>query len=213
MEKALGKVVKGTFIKKEKISQKTSFFNRNPRKKTVLRLSKIKYDEKIVQIKRVTKVVKGGKKMTFRAVVIIGDNKKKVGIGIGRAEDVNLAIEKAVLNGKKNLITVPLTFKYSVPHVINARYGACKIMLRPASQGTGVIAGGSIRTVLELGGIKNILAKQFGSNSILNNAKATILALTTLNEKVELGKFQSLKKQLFYDKIMKRSKNVRISNK
>jgi small subunit ribosomal protein S5 len=85
-------------------------------------------------------------------------------------------------------------------------------MLRPASQGTGVIAGGSVRTVLELAGIKNILAKQFGSNNILNNAKATILALTTLNEKVELGKYQSVRKQLFYDKIMRKYKNVRISN-
>jgi len=177
------------------------------RKKGPLRLSKIKYEEKIVQIKRVTKVVKGGKKMTFRAVVIIGDNKRKVGVGIGRAEDVNLAIDKAVLNGKKNLINIPLTLKFSIPHVVNADYGACSLMLRPASLGTGVIAGGSIRTVLELGGIKNILAKQFGASNILNNAKATILALTSLNEKVELGMYQSTRKQLFYDKIMKKYKN------
>jgi small subunit ribosomal protein S5 len=177
------------------------------RKKGPLRLSKVKYEEKIVQIKRVTKVVKGGKKMTFRAVVIIGDNKRKVGVGIGRAEDVNLAIDKAVLNGKKNLINIPLTLKFSIPHVVNADYGACSLMLRPASLGTGVIAGGSIRTVLELGGIKNILAKQFGASNILNNAKATILALTSLNEKVELGMYQSTRKQLFYDKIMKKYKN------
>jgi small subunit ribosomal protein S5 len=84
-------------------------------------------------------------------------------------------------------------------------------MLRPASQGTGVIAGGSVRTVLELAGIKNILAKQFGSNNILNNAKTTILALTLLNEKVELGKSQTVRKQVFYDKIMKKYKNVQIS--
>jgi len=182
------------------------------RKKSIIRLSKIKYDEKIVQIKRVTKVVKGGKKMTFRAVVIIGDSKQKVGVGIGRAEDVNLAIDKAVLNGKKNLINVPLTLRYSIPHVVNASYGACSLMLRPASLGTGVIAGGSIRTVLELAGIRNILAKQFGASNILNNAKATILALTTLNEKVELGKYQSTRKQVFYDKIMKKYKNVGIAN-
>lgn len=186
--------------------------NRGSRRKINLRLSKIKYEEKIVQVKRVTKVVKGGKKMTFRAVVIIGDNKRKVGVGIGRAEDVNLAIDKAILNGKKNLITVPLTINYSVPHIVKSSYGACSIMLRPASQGTGVIAGGSIRTVLELAGIKNILAKQFGSNNILNNAKTTILALTKLNEKVELGKFQSRRKQLIYEKIMRKYKNVRISN-
>jgi small subunit ribosomal protein S5 len=179
------------------------------KKKGPIRLSKIKYEEKIVQIKRVTKVVKGGKKMTFRAVVIIGDNKRKVGVGIGRAEDVNLAIDKAILNGKKNLINIPLTLKYSIPHVVKTTYGACSLMLRPASLGTGVIAGGSIRTVLELGGIKNILAKQFGASNILNNAKATILALTSLNEKVELGTYQSTRKQLFYDKIMRKYKNVR----
>jgi len=177
-------------------------------KKFPIRLSKIKYEEKIVQIKRVTKVVKGGKKMTFRAVVIIGDTKQKVGVGIGRAEDVNLAIEKAILNGKKNLINVPITFKYSVPHVIKASFGACKIMLRPAALGSGVIAGGSVRTVLELAGLRNIIAKQFGSNNILNNAKATILALTNLNTKVELGKYQSITRNNFYEKIMKKYKNV-----
>jgi len=184
---------------------------RTSKKKTIIKLSKIKYEEKVIQIKRVTKVVKGGKKLTFRAVVIVGDNKRKVGVGIGRADDINIAISKATLHGKKNLINVPLTLKYSVPHVIKASYGACSIMLRPASQGTGVIAGGSVRTVLELAGIKNILAKQFGSSNILNNAKATIIALNLLNEKVELGQYQSMRKQLFYDKIMKRYKNVRIS--
>jgi small subunit ribosomal protein S5 len=174
--------------------------------KAITRLSKIKYEEKIVQIKRVTKVVKGGKKMTFRAIVIIGDTKRKVGVGIGRADDVNLAIEKAVLNGKKNLINVPLTKNDSVPHVIKSTYGACEIMLRPASLGTGVIAGGSVRTVLELAGIKNILAKQFGSSNILNNAKATIAALTSLNEKIELGISQCKRKSLFYLHIMKKYK-------
>ena len=182
------------------------------KRKPVVRLSKIKYEEKIVQIKRVTKVVKGGKKMTFRAVVIIGDNKRKGGVGIGRADDINLVIDKAILNGKKNLINVPLTLKDSIPHVVKSSYGACNLMLRPAQVGTGVIAGGSVRTVLELAGIKNIVAKQFGASNILNNAKATIFALTDLNEKVELGKYQSTRKQLFYDKVMKKYKNVRITS-
>lgn len=176
------------------------------RKLNTLRLSKIKYEEKIVQIKRVTKVVKGGKKMTFRAIVIIGDNIKKVGVGVGRADDVNLAIDKAVLNGKKNLITVPLTYKHSIPHVVLSSFGACDIMLRPAAEGSGIIAGGSIKTVLELAGFKNILAKQFGSKNILNNAKATIIALNKLNTQVELGKFQSLRMQAFYEKIMKKDR-------
>jgi small subunit ribosomal protein S5 len=177
-----------------------------------IKLSKIKYEEKVVQVKRVTKVVKGGKKMTFRAVVIIGDNKRKVGVGIGRAEDVNLAIDKAILHAKKKLIFVPLTIFSSVPHVIEASYGASKVRLRPASLGTGVIAGGSVRTVLELAGINNILAKQLGCNNILNNAKVTILALIKLNEKIELGKTQCLRKKIFYEKIMKKYSNVTTKN-
>jgi len=197
---------------KGKAAKKESFSSKSPRKKTITRLSKLKYEEKIVQIKHVTKVTTGGKKMTFRAIVIIGDNKRKVGVGIGRAEDVNLAIDKAILNGKKNLISVPLTILSSIPHVIESSYGACQIMLRPASLGTGVIAGGSVKAVLELAGIKNILAKQFGSSNILNNAKATIRALVKLNEKIELGKTQSSRKSSFYDKVMKKYNNVKFNN-
>jgi len=205
-------------ITKEKTSKPVStgkrekFSPKSNRRKQPVRLSKLNYEEKIVQVKRVTKVTTGGKKMTFRAIVIIGDNKRKVGVGIGRAEDINLAIDKAVLNGKKNLITIPLTINYSVPHVMNASYGACKIMIRPATLGTGVIAGGPVKTVLELGGLRNVLAKQFGSNNILNNAKATIRALIFLNEKIELGKTQSNRKSVFYDKIMKKYKDVEISS-
>ena len=208
MENVSQKIIKDT-KKIKKID--TTKNNISSTKNKNLNLSKIKYEEKVVQVKRVTKVVKGGKKMTFRAVVVIGDNKRKVGVGIGRAEDVNLAIEKAILNGKKNLITVPLTISSSVPHVVKAAYGASSIMLRPASSGTGVIAGGSVRTVLELAGINNILAKQYGSSNILNNAKVTILALTQLNEKIELGKFQCLRKRVFYDKVMKKYPNVTIN--
>ncbi len=186
--------------------------SKNLRKKINVRLSKLKFEEKIVEVKRVTKVVKGGKKLTFRVVVIIGDKKNRVGVGVGRAEDVNLAIDKAILSGKKNLVSIPLTRSYSIPHVIYCSNGSTSIMMRPAGQGTGVIAGGSIRTVLELGGVKNILAKQIGSSNILNNAKTTILALKLLNDKIELSKYQSVRQQSFYEKIMKKYKNVRISN-
>lgn len=195
-----------TSISSGKDLKKSKKFSKS-RKTRKIRLSKIKYNEKIVQIKRVTKVVKGGKKLTFRATVIIGDTKGKVGVGVGRGDDVNLAIDKAVLSGKKSLITVPLTLKYSLPLVVNSSYGACSIMLRPAAQGTGVIAGGSVRTVLELAGVKNVLAKQYGSKNILNNAKATILALSLLTEKVELAKYQSQRKRKLYEKIMKKYKN------
>ena len=181
------------------------------KKKQPPKLSKLKYNERIVQVKRVTKVVKGGKKMTFRAVVIIGDTRQKVGVGVGRADDVNLAIDKAILNAKKNLIVLPLTTNSSIPHVVQVKYGSCSVMLRPAAEGTGVIAGGAMRTVLELGGARNILGKQLGSDNILNNAKATILALTTLNEKIELGKYQSIRRQAFYYKVMKKYKNAQFS--
>lgn len=175
----------------------------DPKKGQLLKLSRIKYDEKVVQIKRVTKVVKGGKKMTFRAIVIVGDCINKVGVGLGRAEDVNLAIDKAALNGKKNLITVPLTLENSIPHVVYNKYSSSSIMLRPAVEGSGVIAGGSVKTVLELGGFKNIISKQFGGKNVLNNAKATIYALKKLNEKVELGKFKSSYFRNFYRMRMK----------
>jgi small subunit ribosomal protein S5 len=210
MEEQETKENKSMFFTKETILEKAT--TRKIKKKTTVRLSKLKFEEKIVQIKRVTKVVKGGKKLTFRAVVIIGDTKRKVGVGVGRADDINLAIDKAVINGKKNLINIPLTINYSIPHVIHAKYGACNLMLRPSSLGTGVIAGGSVRTVLELAGVQNVLAKQFGSSNILNNAKATILALNLLSEKVDLGKYQSIRKQIFYEKIMRKYKNVKISN-
>jgi small subunit ribosomal protein S5 len=209
MEKPTGDENKNTNINSP-IFENGKNLSKREKKNIPLKLSKIKYEEKVIQVKRVTKVVKGGKKLTFRAIVIIGDNKRKVGVGIGRADDVNMAISKAILHGKKNLINVPLTLVSSIPHVMKASYGACSIMLRPASEGTGVIAGGSVRTVLELAGIKNILAKQFGSSNILNNAKATILALTLLNQKVELGKYQSTSKQVFYNKVMKRYQNATI---
>ena len=147
------------------------------------KISSIEYQKKIIQIKRVTKVVKGGKIMTFRVIVIIGDNINNVGIGIGRADDIVLAIEKAIINGTKNLITIPITSKLSIPYVIKQSFGACHILLKPARQGTGIKAGGAVRTILELGGIQNIITKQYGSNNILNNAKATIIALNLLTKK------------------------------
>ncbi len=163
----------------------------------------IKYKEKILQIKRVTKVTKGGKKLSFRAIVIVGDEKHKVGIGVGKALDVSIAIEKAILNAKKNLIQVPLTKSLSIPSLTSGQLGAARIRLRPTAIGTGVIAGGSVRTVLELGGVKNVLGKQLGSKNLLNNAKATIKALLHLQEKTEIGKIQSDRKFLFYKKLIK----------
>jgi small subunit ribosomal protein S5 len=142
--------------------------------------AKSEWSERVVSIQRVTKVVKGGKKMSFRAVIVVGNEQGKVGVGVGKAGDVITAVRKGVTDGKKNIISIPLTSSYSIPHPTNGRFGAAKLILRPSAPGSGVIAGSSIRTVLELAGIKNILSKQLGSNNLLNNARATINGLHSL---------------------------------
>jgi small subunit ribosomal protein S5 len=140
--------------------------------------SKSEWLERVVAIERVTKVVKGGKKMSFRAIIVVGNEQGKV--GVGKAGDVITAVRKGVTDGKKHIITVPLTSSNSIPHPTSGRFGAAKLILRPSAPGSGVIAGSSIRTVLELAGIQNILSKQLGSNNLLNNARATIDGLSTL---------------------------------
>jgi small subunit ribosomal protein S5 len=172
-----------------------------------------KFAEKIIKIRRVTKAVTGGKKLTYQALVIVGDKRRRVGIGIGRAGDVSKAIEKATAQGKKHMVFLPLTKRSSIPYVIKSKFGACKILLRPASEGTGIIAGGTLRTVLELGGVKNIVAKQFGSSNNLNNAKATISALIMLKRRIKVAKFLSIQKAQLYNKIMKSTKNEHITGK
>lgn len=137
------------------------------------------WTERVVQIRRVTKVVKGGKKLSFRAIVVAGDSKGQVGVGCGKSGEVIGAIQKAVVDARKNSITVPI-FKTTIPHIITGRSGAGSVILKPASMGTGVIAGGSVRAVLELAGIENILSKSLGSKSPLNAARATMNALTSL---------------------------------
>ena len=136
--------------------------------------------KRVVSIDRVTKVVKGGKKMSFRAIVISGNGRGKVGVGVGKAGDVSTAVRNAERDSQKHIITVPITSSDSIPHPIKSRFGAAKLVLYPSSPGSGVIAGSSIRTVLELAGFKNILSKQLGSNNQLNNARATILGLSKL---------------------------------
>jgi small subunit ribosomal protein S5 len=140
----------------------------------------ITYQERVIQIRRVSKVVKGGKKLSFRAIVVIGNEKGEVGVGVGKASDVIGAVRKGVADGKKHLITIPLTKSNTIPHPIVGGGGGANVMMRPAAPGTGVIAGGAVRTVLELAGVKNILAKQLGSGNPLNNARAAVNALKTL---------------------------------
>ena len=149
------------------------------------------WTENVVQISRVTKVVKGGKKLSFRAIVIVGNKKGQVGVGCAKASEVIIAIQKAIADGRKNVITVPI-FKTTIPHPVQAKSGAGCVMLRPASQGTGIIAGGAVRSVLELAGIENILAKSLGSKAPLNAANATLKALKSLSTFGDMAKKRGL---------------------
>jgi len=142
--------------------------------------------ERLIKISRVTKVTKGGKKLSFRAVVVIGDENGQVGVGVGKAEDVVNAFKKAKTDGRKNLITIPITKSLSIPHRVIGDQGACKIIMRPSIEGSGVIAGGAVRTVLEVAGIKNVIAKQLGSDNLLNNARAAIVGLQSLTTKSQV---------------------------
>lgn len=145
------------------------------------------WQERVVQIRRVTKVVKGGKKLSFRAIVVVGNERGQVGVGVGKASDVIGAVKKGVVDGKKHLVEVPLTRANSIPHPATGAGGGAKVMMRPAAPGTGVIAGGAVRTVLELAGVKNVLAKQLGSDNPLNNARAAVSALGALRTFAEVA--------------------------
>ena len=151
-------------------------------------------NDKLVYINRVAKVVKGGKRLSFSALVVTGDGTGHVGIGVGKANEVPAAINKAGALAKKSLIKVPLAGT-TIPHGMMVKYGAAKVLLKPAAPGTGVIAGSSVRAVLEAAGVKDILTKSLGSSNRLNVAKATIFALSKLREpKVELAKRKQYQK-------------------
>jgi small subunit ribosomal protein S5 len=144
------------------------------------RVNKKGIDHKVVEIRRVCKVGKGGKTLSFRALVVVGNQNGTVGIGIGKASQVLNAIKKGQYRAIQNRIRIPMTQTKTIPHKSEACYGASRVVLRPAAPGSGVIAGGAIRAVLELAGIKNILAKQLRSKNKINNAKATVLSLKNL---------------------------------
>lgn len=136
--------------------------------------------EQVIAIDRVARVVKGGRRFRFRALVAVGDGKKKVGVGVSKAGDVQSAITKAIAVAKKQMVDVPVNQQGTIPHEVTVKHGGAQVMLKPAAPGTGVIAGGVVRSILDVTGIENVLSKTIGSNSKLNNAYATIKAFESL---------------------------------
>jgi len=168
--------------------------NTDSRKNKLGRKNKRKprFVERLIKVSRVSKVTKGGKKLSFRAIVVIGNEKGQVGVGVAKADDVVNAFKKAKADGHKNLIVLPITKSLTIPHNVEGQFGACKVIMRPSIEGSGVIAGGAVRIVLEVAGVKNVIAKQLGSNNLLNNARAAICALENLTTKSEVAKIRDL---------------------
>ncbi len=144
------------------------------------------FDQKVVEVKRVTRVVAGGKRMRFRALVVIGDHKGKVGMGLKKGSDVAESVNKAINQAKKNMVTLPLVNE-TIPHEVNVKYKASALILKPAKLGSGVIAGGAVRSVMELAGVKNVVSKMIGSNNKVNNVKAVFAAFKSMKSKEQLS--------------------------
>lgn len=150
-----------------------------PENKAKVDTSELELTEKLVALNRVTKVVKGGKRLHFRALVVVGDGKGHVGAGIGKAREVPEAVRKAGAAARKELMKIAMAGT-TIPHEIRAKYGASEILLKPAAPGTGVIAGGGVRAVLEVAGVKDVLSKSLGCSNPINTVRATIMALANL---------------------------------
>lgn len=154
--------------------------------------------DKLVYLGRVTKVTKGGRTFTFSAVVVVGDHNGTIGYGLGKAREVSDAITKAVQDAKKNLVKVPV-HKGTIPHETHGKYGAGKVFLKPASEGTGVIAGGAMRAVLDMAGVHNVLAKSNGSSNPHNVVKATFDALTRLRSPQEIARVRGISMEKLFN--------------
>jgi len=150
-----------------------------PRRRNKRPEEKSEFDQKLVDLARVTRVTRGGKRLSFRACIVLGDGKGRVGYGVAKGKDVQIAITKAVTQAKKKLINIKI-INGAIPYAIKTKFKAAKIMFRPGKQGRGIIAGGVVRTVLELAGYKNVVAKIYGSKNKINNVKATYQMLKDL---------------------------------
>lgn len=160
---------------------------RKPRRKREPKL----FEERVVHINRIAKVVKGGRRFRFSALVVIGDKKGKVGFGTGKAQEVPDAIKKAIEDAKRNMVKVPM-YNSTIPHEVIGHFGAGKVLLKPAVAGTGVIAGGPVRAVLELAGVEDILSKSLGSNTPINIVRATFDAIDTLRTAEQVARTRGL---------------------
>tara|TARA_B100000900_G_scaffold291136_1_gene249966 strand:+ start:1359 stop:1883 length:525 start_codon:yes stop_codon:yes gene_type:complete len=157
------------------------------RRKQSVPAANLNLEEKLVHVNRVSKVVKGGRRFSFNAIVVVGDRNGVVGHGLGKANEVSDAIQKGFDNAKKNLIRIPLTKSGSIYHPVVGKAGAGKVLLRPASEGTGVIAGGAVKNLLDVAGVNNILSKSQGSSNPHNMVKAAFQALKELTDPVEVA--------------------------
>jgi small subunit ribosomal protein S5 len=149
------------------------------------------FEERVVAINRVTKVVKGGRRFRFAAIVVVGDKNGRVGFGTGKAQEVPDAIKKAIEDAKNSMLTIPIV-NDTIPHLIIGKYGAGQVLLKPASEGTGIIAGGSVRAVFELAGVHNILSKSIGTSTPINMLRATFAGLKDLRTKEQVAKMRGV---------------------
>lgn len=166
--------------------------NRKPRKYNKPEVKE--FEERVVQINRISKTVKGGRKMRFSAIVVVGDKKGRVGYGLGKANEVPDAIRKASEAAKKNVVRIPLVDGYrTIPHAVVGTYGASEVVLRPAAEGTGIVAGGVVRAVLELAGATDVITKCVGSRTPINQVHATMAGLTSLKTVNSVAKLRGIK--------------------
>ena len=181
------------FQQQENSDQKQPF-KKKPFKRKRKEREKREYDQKVIDIARVTRVVKGGKRFSFRTVVVIGNKKGKVGVGVSRGKDMKISTEKSYADAQKNMIELSFSGN-TIPYEVHGKLGSAKILLKPARKGNGIVAGGAVRTVVSLAGISDISGKMLGSKSKLNNARATIKLLEQfkikkIREKVEKKKIE-----------------------
>lgn len=169
------------------------------RRKHNIPAANLNLEEKLVHINRVAKVVKGGRRFSFNAIVVVGNGEGVVGHGLGKANEVSDAIQKGFDNAKKNLIKVPITKSGSIHHPVVGKAGAGKVLLRPASEGTGVIAGGAVKAILDVAGIHNILSKSLGSANPHNMVKAAYEALKNLSDPVEVAQRRGISVQKVFE--------------